>query len=107
MHFPFRLQEYHKLGLPSQILSRDGWVVRMVNAMNESIEAARHLNRPAALGALTLSFDLLGPDRKGKPIGWMSPEVIAKSQDALIQCVRAQKKLPVTDCFTNDFVQAN
>lgn len=98
-------------------------VRRMVMAMNESIIAARNdpegaidslmnrsptLNRPVVLRTLILSFDLLNPDwGKGKPLGWMSPEVIEQSQDVLMQYGGVQKKLPVTDYFTNDFVQAN
>ncbi len=98
-------------------------VRRMIMAMNESIAAARNdpegaidslmkrsptLNRPVVLRTLTLSFDLLDPDwGKGKPPGWMSPEVIEKSQDILAQYGGVQKKLPVADYFTDDFVQAN
>ena len=75
-------------------------VRRMVMAMNQAIAASRKdpegainslmkrsstLNRPVVLRTLTLSFDLLDPDwGKGKPPAWMSPEVIAKSQDILL-----------------------
>jgi NitT/TauT family transport system substrate-binding protein len=98
-------------------------VRRMVMAMNESIVAARHdpegaidsllkrtptLNRPVVLRTLTLSFDLIDPDwGKGKPLGWMSPEVMQKSQDILIKYGGVTKKLPITDYFTNDFVSQN
>lgn len=98
-------------------------VRRMILAMNESITAARGdpegaidslmkrsptLNRAVVLRTLTLSFDLVDPDwGKGKPLGWMSPEVIEKSQDILIEYGGVPKKLPVTDYFTNDLVQAN
>jgi hypothetical protein len=34
----------------------------------------------------------------------MSPEVIAKSQDILIQYGGIKKKLPIEDYFTNQFV---
>lgn len=96
---------------------------RMVIAMNESIVAARHdpegaidslmkrsptLNRAVVLRTLTLSFDLIDPDwGKGKPLGWMSPEVMGKSQDILIKYGGIGKKLPVADYFTNDFVSPN
>jgi NitT/TauT family transport system substrate-binding protein len=98
-------------------------VRRMVTAMNESITAARNdpegaidslmhrsptLNRPVVKRTLILSFDLLDPDwGKGKPRGWMSPDVIAKSQDILMQYGGVQKKMPITDYFTNYFVQPN
>jgi NitT/TauT family transport system substrate-binding protein len=98
-------------------------VRRMVAAMNQAITAARNdpegaidslmhrsptLNRPVVLRTLTLSFDLLDPNwGKGEPPGWMSPEVIAKSQDILMQYGGIQRKLPATDYFTNDFVQPN
>lgn len=98
-------------------------VRRMVAAMNQAITAARNdpkgaidslmhrsptLNRPVVLRTLTLSFDLLDPDwGKGEPLGWMSPEVIAKSQEILMQYGGIQKKLPATDYFTNDFVRPN
>ena len=97
-----------------------GLVRRMVMAMNESIVAARHdpegainslmkrsptLSRPVVLRTLTLSFDLLDPDwGKSKPLGWMSPEVMEKSQDILIKYGGIAKKLPVADYFTDDFV---
>jgi NitT/TauT family transport system substrate-binding protein len=96
---------------------------RMVMAMNESITAARHdpesaidslmkrsptLNRPVVLRTLTLSFDLLDPDwGQGKPMGWMSPEVMEKSQNILLQYGGVAKKLPVADYFTDDFIAAN
>jgi NitT/TauT family transport system substrate-binding protein len=97
-------------------------VRRMVMAMNESIVAARHdpegaidslmkrsptLNRAVVLRTLKLSFDLIDPDwGKGKPLGWMSPQVIEKSQDILMKYGGVAKKLPVADYFTDDFVAA-
>jgi NitT/TauT family transport system substrate-binding protein len=98
-------------------------VRRMVMAMNESIIAARRdpegaidslmkrtptLNRPVVLRTLTLSFDLIDPDwGKGKPMGWMSPEVMEKSQDILMKYGGVTKKLPAANYFTNDFIAAN
>lgn len=97
-------------------------VRRMVMAMNESITAARQnpdgaidslmkrsptLNRPVVSRTLALSFDLLDPDwGKGKPLGWMSPEVMEKSQDILMKYGGVAKGIPVTNYFTNDFVSA-
>jgi len=98
-------------------------VRRMVMAMNESLAAARRdpqgaidslmkrsptLNRPVVLRTLTLSFDLLDPDwGKGKPMGWMSSEVMEKSQDILMKYSGVAKKLPVASYFTNEFVSPN
>ena len=97
-------------------------VRRMVMAMNESIIAARHdpegaidslikrsptLNRAVVLRTLTLSFDLLDPEwGKGKPLGWMSPQVIEQSQDILMKYAGLEKKLPAAKYFTNDFITA-
>jgi len=98
-------------------------VRRMVTAMEQTIAAARKdpegaidslmkrsptLDRAVVLRTLTLSFDLLDPDwGKGKPLTWMSPEAIGKSQDILLEYGGMQKKLPVDDYFTNAFVPAN
>lgn len=98
-------------------------VRRMAMAMNELIVAARHdpegainslmkrsptLNRPVVLRTLTLSFDLIDPDwGKGKPLGWMSPDVMEKSQDILMKYGGIANKVPVADYFTDDFVSKN
>jgi len=92
----------------------------MVTSMGEAIAAARQdpegaidslmkrsptLNRPVVLRTLTMSFDLIDPDwGKGKPQAWMSPDVIEKSQEILLQYAGVQKKLPVDSYFTNEFV---
>jgi hypothetical protein len=45
---------------------------------------------------LKLSFNLLETDAtKGRPLGWMSPEVMAKSQDILAQYGQIKSKRPV------------
>ena len=98
-------------------------VRRMVTTMEEAIAAARKdpegaidslmkrsptLNRAVVLRTLTLSFDLLDPDwGRGKPPGWISPEVIGKSQEVLLQYGGIEKKLPVEAYFTNEFVPTN
>ena len=98
-------------------------VRRMVMTMEEAIAATRKdpedasdsllkhsptLNRQVVLRTLTLSFDLLDPDwGRGKPLAWMSPEVIGKSQDILLQYGGIEKKLPVEAYFTNEFVLTN
>ncbi len=105
------------------IKSSPDLVRRMVGAMEEAIAAARKdpegaidslmkraptLKRPVVLRTLVLSFDLLDPAwAKGKPQAWMSPEVIAASQDILLQYGGVQKKLPVETYVTNDFVPTN
>jgi NitT/TauT family transport system substrate-binding protein len=98
-------------------------VGKMVAAMEQTIAASRKdpegaidslmkrsptLDRAVVLRTLKLSFNLLEPDwAKGKPLAWMSPEVIAKSQDILIEYGGIKKKLPIEDYFTNQFVPAN
>jgi len=105
-------------------LKKDPALVRkMVGAMEETLVAARKdpegaidslmkraptLERPVVLRTLTLSFNLLDPPwAKGKPIAWMSPDVIAKSQDVLFQYGGIKKQMPVDDYFTNQFVPAS
>jgi hypothetical protein len=57
---------------------------------------------------LQLSFNLIEPEwAKGKPLAWMSPEVIARSQDVLFEYGGVKKKLPIEDYFTNQFVPVN
>jgi NitT/TauT family transport system substrate-binding protein len=96
---------------------------RMVMTMEEAIAATRKdpegaidslmkrspaLNRAVVLRTLTLSFDLLDPDwARGKPLTWMSPEVISQSQDILFQYGGIEKKAPVDVYFTNELVPAN
>ena len=95
-------------------------VGRMVAAMTKAITAARKdpegaidsllvraptLERPVVLRTLTMSFNLLEPDwAKGKPLAFMSPDVMARSQDILAQYGSIKKQLPAEDYFTNQFV---
>jgi NitT/TauT family transport system substrate-binding protein len=95
-------------------------VGKMVAAMEQTVTAARKdperaidslmlrsptLDQPVVLRTLIMSFNLLEPDwANGKPLAWMSPEVIARSQDLLAQYGSIKKKLPVEDYFTNQFV---
>jgi len=97
-------------------------VRKMAGLMQQSIDAARAnpdaaidsllkraptLNRKVVTRVLVLSFDLLEPDwAKGKPFGWISPEVMASSQDLLLQYGAIKTKRPVADYFTNEFVAA-
>jgi NitT/TauT family transport system substrate-binding protein len=98
-------------------------VGKMVGAMEAAIAAARKnpqaaiaslitrsptLDKAVALRTLELSFNLLDPDwAKGKPLAWMSPAVIAKSQNILFEFGAIKKKLPPDDYFTNAFVPKN
>jgi NitT/TauT family transport system substrate-binding protein len=98
-------------------------VGKMVAAMQETITASRKnpeaaidslikrsptLDRPVVLRTLQLSFNLIEPDwAKGKPLAWMSPDVMAKSQEILFEYGGIKKKLPTEDYFTNQFVPAN
>jgi NitT/TauT family transport system substrate-binding protein len=98
-------------------------VKKMVTAMEETIAASRKnpeaaidslmkrsptLDRPVVLRTLQLSFNLLEPEwAKGKPLAWISPEVIAKSQEVLFEYGAIKKKTSPDDYFTNKFVPAN
>jgi NitT/TauT family transport system substrate-binding protein len=107
-----------------EVVKKDPALVRkMVAAMEQTIAASRKepesaidslmkrsptLDRAVVLRTLQLSFNLLDPDwAKGKPVAWMSPEVIAKSQDILFEYGGIKKKLPIEDYFTNQFVPAS
>lgn len=57
---------------------------------------------------LKLSFNLIETEAtKGRPIGWMSPQVMAQSQDILVQYGQIKAKQPVESYFTNEFVPGN
>ena len=97
-------------------------VRKMVALTKETIDAARAdpngaidslmkraptLNRKVVTRVLTLSFDLLEPDwAKGRPFGWISPQVIESSQDLLLQYGAIKTKRPVADYVTNEFIAA-
>jgi NitT/TauT family transport system substrate-binding protein len=97
-------------------------VRKMVGLMQQAIEASRAdpngaidslikraptLNRKVVTRVLTLSFDLLEPDwAKGKPFGWVSPEVMETSQDLLLQYGAIKTKRPVGEYVTNEFIAA-
>jgi NitT/TauT family transport system substrate-binding protein len=98
-------------------------VGKMVAAMEQTLAASRKnpesaidslmkrsptLDRAVVLRTLQLSFNLVEPDwAKGKPLAWMSPDVMAKSQDVLFEYGGIKKKLPIEDYFTNQFVPAS
>jgi len=117
MHVP------HDAAMPSNLLA-DGYE-SLLGAifLDGGLESARefilryvgpeiadglHLDRPVVLRTLQLSFNLIEPDwAKGKPLAWMSPEVMAKSQEVLFEYGGVKKKLPIEDYFTNQFVPTN
>ena len=92
----------------------------MVGLMLKTIEAARQdpdgaidslmkrapaLKRDIVTPVLKLSFNLLDADwSKGRPPGWMSPAVIEKSQEILLQYGGIKEKRPIEVYFTNQFV---
>jgi hypothetical protein len=74
-------------------------------AIDSLLKRSPALNRRVVTRVLTLSFDLLEPDwAKGKPFGWMSPEIIESSQDLLIQYEQIKTKRAVSDYVTNEFI---
>ena len=76
-------------------------------AIDSLLKRAPTLNRRVVTRVLTLSFDLLEPDwAKGKPFGWMSPDVIESSQNLFIQFEQFKSKRAVSDYITNDFIGA-
>lgn len=76
-------------------------------AIDSLLKRAPTLNRRVVTRVLTLSFDLLEPDwAKGKPLGWMSPEVIESSQALFLQFEQIKTKRAVSDYITNDFIGA-
>jgi len=75
------------------------------SAIDSLLKRSPTLNRKVVTRVLTLSFDLLNPDwAKGKPFGWMSPQVIDSSQDLLLQYGAIKTKRPVSAYIDNDFI---
>jgi len=107
----------------SMIEKNPALVRKMVGLMVKTIDAARQdpegaidslmkrtpaLKRDIVTQVLKLSFNLLDPDwSKGRPPGWMSPAVIEKSQDILLQYGGIKEKRPVEVYFTNQFVSGS
>ncbi|HZQ74681.1 MAG TPA: ABC transporter substrate-binding protein [Burkholderiales bacterium] len=95
-------------------------VKKMVHLMQQTIELGRKepdaaidsllkrsptLKREVVTQVLKLSFNLVDADwSKGHPIGWMSPEVMARSQDVLVEYGQIKTKKPVDSYYTNEFV---
>jgi NitT/TauT family transport system substrate-binding protein len=95
-------------------------VRKMVSVMQKTLELGRKepeaaidallkrtptLKRDLQLNVLKLSFNLFeNDDTKGKPLAWMSPQIMTKSQDILVQYGQIKTKQPVENYFTNEFV---
>jgi len=76
-------------------------------AIDSLLKRAPTLNRKVVTRVLTLSFDLLEPDwAKGRPFGWIAPEVMESSQDILLQYGAIKTKRSVADYLTNEFIAA-
>jgi NitT/TauT family transport system substrate-binding protein len=77
-------------------------------AIDSLLKRAPTLNRAVVTQVLVLSFNLLETEAtKGKPLAWMSPEVMAKSQDILVEYGGIKTKRPMDTYFTNEFVPAH
>jgi hypothetical protein len=72
------------------------------------MKRAPALKREIVTPVLKLSFNLLEPDwSKGRPAGWMSPQIIEKSQEILLQYGGIKEKRPIETYFTNQFVSGS
>jgi NitT/TauT family transport system substrate-binding protein len=77
-------------------------------AIDALLKRAPTLKREVVTQVLKLSFNLIETDAtKGHSIGWMSPEIMAKSQDILAQFGQIKAKQPIENYFTNEFVPGN
>jgi NitT/TauT family transport system substrate-binding protein len=77
-------------------------------AIDALLKRAPTLKRDVVTQVLKLSFNLFDTEEtKGRPIGWLSPEGMAKSQDILHQYGQISVKKPVETYFTNEFVPGN
>jgi NitT/TauT family transport system substrate-binding protein len=105
----------------NELIDRNPALVRkMVGLMQKTIELGRRepdaaidslltrsptLPRDVATQVLKLSFNLLETEAtKGHPIGWMSPDVMARAQDVLAQYGQIRAKQPIESYFTNVFI---
>jgi NitT/TauT family transport system substrate-binding protein len=54
---------------------------------------------------LLLGLKLLAtPNTRGKPLGWMAAEDWRKMIDLMVEYKIIEKKVPVADLYTNEFV---
>lgn len=74
-------------------------------AIDSLLNRAPTLRRDVVTQVLKLSFNLIETDAtRGRPIGWMSPEVMTQAQEVLAQYGQIKTKRPIEDYFTNEFV---
>jgi len=74
-------------------------------AIDSLLKRAPSLKRDVVTQVLKLSFNLIDTEAtRGKPIGWMSPEIMAQAQDILFQYGQIKAKAPVETYYTNEFV---
>lgn len=77
-------------------------------AIDSLLKRAPTLNRAVVTQVLVLSFNLLETEAtRGKPLAWLPPEVMAKSQDILVEYGGIKTKRPMDAYFTNEFVPAH
>lgn len=105
----------------NDLIAKDPALMRkMVGLMQKTIELGRQdqdaaidslmkvaptIRRDVATQVLKLSFNLIDTDAtKGHPIGWMSPAVMTRAQDILLQYGQIKTKQPIDTYFTNTFV---
>jgi NitT/TauT family transport system substrate-binding protein len=105
----------------NELISKNPSLVRkMVGLMQKTIELGRSepdaaidsllaraptLRRDVVTQVLKRSFNLIETDAtSGKPIGWMSPQIMTQAQEVLAQFGQIKTKQPIENYFTNEFV---
>jgi NitT/TauT family transport system substrate-binding protein len=74
-------------------------------AIDSLLRRAPTLNRAISLRILTLSFNLTEPEwGKGHSLAWLSPEVMERAQEVLLQYGAVKERRPMGTYFTNEFV---
>lgn len=75
-------------------------------AMDSMLKVKPDMDRKVHSEILKLSFPLFdSAAAKGKPIGFTPPEDIEQAQNILVEYEQIEKKLPISDYFTNEFVK--
>ncbi len=74
-------------------------------AVTAALKHFRERDRAVTLRELTLSFPLYRtPNTAGKPLGWMAREDWEANQEILLKYGGQEKRLPLEEFYTNDFV---
>lgn len=74
-------------------------------AIDALLKRSPTLKREMSLEILKMSLKLVDTQEStGKPVGWLSPDAIARSQDILLQYQQIKTKRPIEYYFTNEFV---